>query len=184
MVAFRSLAAQQFPDFCSLGRFRQRHLAALGEVFLQALELCRAAGMVKLGHVALDGTKVRANASKHKAMSYARLTQKQQVLAAEVEDLLAEAQTVDADEDARYGPGQRADELPKELANRQARAAAMQQARESIEAEAAERARRDAEAKAIGVMMMTSPQQVTLPLQCRAQNPPLSATSPIRMPGL
>src|SRR5690625_4473265 len=110
VVAFRWLAAQQFPDFRSIGRFRQRHLAALGEVFLQALELCRAAGMVKLGHVALDGTKVRANASKHKAMSYGRLMQKQQVLAAEIEDLLAEAETVDADEDARYGPGKRADE--------------------------------------------------------------------------
>lgn len=148
VVAFRWLAAQQFPDFRSIGRFRQRHLAALANVFLQALELCRTAGMVKLGHVALDGTKVRANASKHKAMSYARLTQKQQVLAAEIDELLAEAQTVDAAEDALYGPGKRGDELPKELANRQRRAAAMRQARESMEAEAAERARRDAEAKA------------------------------------
>lgn len=72
--------------------------------------------MVELGHVALDGTKVRANTSRHKAMSYARLTQKQQVLADETQDLLAEVQTVDTDEDARYGPGKRGDELPKELA--------------------------------------------------------------------
>ncbi|MET4147181.1 transposase, partial [Arthrobacter sp. UYCo732] len=81
VVAFRWLAAQQAPDFRSIARFRERHLAALANVFLQALELCRAAGMVSLGHVALDGTKVRANASRHKAMSYARLSAKQKVLA-------------------------------------------------------------------------------------------------------
>jgi len=118
VVAFRWLAAGQAPDFRSIGRFRERHLAALANVFLQALELCRAAGMVKLGQVALDGTKVRANASRHKAMSYARLTQKQKVLADEISDLMAEARTVDKDEDARYGPGKRGDELPVELANR------------------------------------------------------------------
>ena len=125
VVSFRWLAAQQAPDFRSIARFRDRHLAAFANVFLQALELCRAAGMVKLGKVALDGTKVRANASKHKAMSYERLVQKQKVLAQEVSDLLAEAKTVDATEDAKFGPGKRADELPAELASRQARAAAM-----------------------------------------------------------
>lgn len=116
--------------------FRERHLAAFANVFLQALELCRAAGMVKLGKVALDGTKVRANASRHKAMSYARLTEKQKVLAREVSDLLAEAKTVDASEDAKFGPGKRGDELPVELANRQARSRAMAIARASIEEEA------------------------------------------------
>lgn len=136
MVAFRWLAAQQAPDFRSIARFRERHLAALGNVFLQALELCRAAGMVSLGHVALDGTKVRGNASRHKAMSYERLTSRQKVLADEISDLMAEAKTVDANEDARFGPGRRGDELPAELANRQRRAAAMQAAWESIEAEA------------------------------------------------
>ena len=129
VVAFRWLAAQQAPDFRSIGRFRERHLAALADVFLQALELCRAAGMVSLGHVALDGTKVRANASRHKAMSYARLTEKQKVLADEISDLMAEARTVDAAEDARFGPGKRGDELPAELANRQRRAKAMKTAR-------------------------------------------------------
>ena len=74
VVAFRWLSGQQTPDFRSIGRFRKRHLAALGNVFLQALELCRAAGMVSFGRVALDWTKVRANASRHKAISYARLT--------------------------------------------------------------------------------------------------------------
>lgn len=148
VVAFRWLAAQQAPDFRSIGRFRERHLAALAGVFLQALELCQAAGMVKLGHVALDGTKVRANASRHKAMSYARLTDKQKVLAGEISDLMAEAQSVDAAEDARYGPGKRGDELPAELANRQRRAAAMARARASIEAEAAAKAREAAKGKA------------------------------------
>lgn len=148
MVAFRWLAAQQAPDFRSIGRFRERHLPALVDMFVQALELCRAAGMVKLGHVALDGTKVRANASRHKAVSYARLTEKQKVLADEISDLMAEVRAVDADEDARFGKGKRGDELPAELANRQRRAAAMQTARESIEAEAAQKARQEAEEKA------------------------------------
>lgn len=111
VVAFRWLAAQQGPDFRSIGRFRERHLAALANVFLQALELCQAVGIVKLGKVALDGTKVRANASRHKAMSYARLTAKQKVLADEISELMEEAKTVDADEDARFGPGKRGDKL-------------------------------------------------------------------------
>lgn len=148
VVAFRWLAAGQPPDFCSIGRFRERHLAALANAFLQALELCRAAGMVKLGQVALDGTKVRANASRHKAMSYARLTAKQKALVDEISDLMAAAKTVDANEDARFGPGKRGDELPRELANRQRRAAAMAAARESIEAEAADKAREAVEARA------------------------------------
>lgn len=148
VVSFRGPAAQQAPDFRSIARFRDRHLAAFANVFLQALELCRAAGMVKLGKVALDGTKVRANASKHKAMSYERLTEKQKVLAREVCGLLAEAKTVDATEDAKFGPVKRADKLPAELASRQARAEAMTIARASIEAEAAEKARAEAEEKA------------------------------------
>ncbi|WP_442951388.1 IS1182 family transposase [Paenarthrobacter sp. Z7-10] len=148
VVAFRWLAAQQGPDFRSIGRFRERHLAALANVFLQALQLCQAAGMVSLGRVALDGTKVRANASRHKAMSYARLTSKQKVLAEEISALMEEAKTVDADEDARFGPGKRGDELPAELANREARAAAMAVARASMEEEAASRARQLAQERA------------------------------------
>ena len=148
VVAFRWLAAQQAPDFRSIGRFRQRHLAALGNVFLQALELCRAAGMVSLGRVALDGTKVRANASRRKAMSYARLTEKQRILAAEVSDMLADAQSVDANEDARFGADKRGDELPQALADKESRLATLAAAREALEAEAAEKARREAERKA------------------------------------
>lgn len=148
VVAFRWLAGQQAPDFRSIGRFRQRHLAALGNVFLQALELCRAAGMVSLGRVALDGTKVRANASRRKAMSYARLTEKQRILAAEVSDMLADAQAVDADEDARFGPDKRGDEFPPELADRQSRLAKMAAARQQLEDDAAAKARKEAEQKA------------------------------------
>ena len=148
VVAFRWLAGQQAPDFRSIGRFRKRHLAALGNVFLQALELCRAAGMVSLGQVALDGTKVRANASRRKAMSYQRLTEKQKILAAEVSDLLAEADAIDLDEDARFGKDKRGDELPAELARRESRLVKLAAAREQLEADAAARARKDAEQKA------------------------------------
>jgi len=147
VVAFRWLSGQQAPDFRSIGRFRKRHLAALGNVFLQALELCRAAGMVSLGRVALDGTKVRANASRHKAMSYARLTEKQKILAQEVSDLLAQAQAVDAAEDARFGKDKRGDELPAELARRESRLVKMAAAKASLEAEAAARARKEAQDK-------------------------------------
>jgi hypothetical protein len=148
VVAFRWLAGQQAPDFRSIGRLWKRHLAALGNVFLQALELCRAAGMVSLGRVALDGTKVRANASRHKAMSYARLTEKQKVLAGEVSDLLADADRIDAGEDARFGRDKRGDELPAELARRQSRLVKLAAARQQLEADAAARARKQAEGKA------------------------------------
>ncbi|MCW2135469.1 IS1182 family transposase [Arthrobacter sp. VKM Ac-2550] len=148
VVAFRWLAAQQAPDFRSIGRFRKRHLSVLGNVFLQALELCRAAGMVSLGRVALDGTKVRANASRRKAMSYARLTEKQKVLAQEVSDLLADAEATDASEDARYGKDKRGDELPAELAEKTSRLAKMAAARKQLEEEAADKARKEAERKA------------------------------------
>ncbi len=148
VVAFRWLAGQQAPDFRSIGRFRKRHLAALGNVFLQALELCRAAGMVSLGRVALDGTKVRANASRRKAMSYARLTEKQRILAAEVSDMLAGAESVDHAEDARFGADKRGDELPPDLADRQSRLVKMAAARKQLEDDAAAKARQEAEQKA------------------------------------
>ncbi|SEO19764.1 Transposase [Cryobacterium luteum] len=148
VVAFRWLAAQQAPDFRSIARFRKRHLSSLGNVFLQALELCRAAGMVSLGQVALDGTKVRANASRRKAMSYARLTEKQKVLADEVSALLADADAIDDAEDARFGKDKRGDELPPELARRETRLVKLAEARAALEADAAVRARKDAEKKA------------------------------------
>lgn len=148
-VAFRVLAADQHPDHDSLAAFRQRHLEALAGLFVQVLQLCQAAGLVKLGHVALDGTKVKANASKHKAMSYARMEQTEQRLEQEVRALLEQAAQVDAAEDAEYGRGRRGDELPAELARRQSRLTVIRAAKAALEAEAqAEAARQAAEAQA------------------------------------
>lgn len=135
-VPFRWLAAGAAPDYRSIARFRKRHLSALAQLFLQALTLCQAAGMVRLGRVALDGTKVRANASKRKAMSYARLTEKEKVLAEEVSALMAEAQRIDDAEDAEFGKDRRGDELPAELARRETRLAKLRKARQALEDEA------------------------------------------------
>src|SRR5438132_888246 len=112
-VAIRVLAGDQHPDHDSIAEFRQRHLPALAGLFVQGLRLCQAAGLVKLGHVALDGTKVQANASKHKAMSYARMSDTEHQLEREVRALLDQAEQADAAEDAQYGPGQRGDDLPQ-----------------------------------------------------------------------
>jgi len=140
-VAFRYLAADQHPDHDSIASFRQTHLQALGGLFMQALRLCEKAGLVKLGHVAIDGTKLKANASKHKAMSYDRMQEKEKQLREEVEKLLAQAAQVDAEEDAKYGKGKQGDELPAELARRESRLKKIAEAKASLEQEARERAR-------------------------------------------
>ena len=145
-IAFRVLAANNTPDFRTVSDFRKDHLEALGELFLQVLELCQQAGLVKLGHVALDGTKVRANASKHKAMSYGRMREKEGRLKAEVAELLRRAGEVDDDEDRRYGKDKRGDELPKELAFRESRLRKIREAKAALEAGAlaeAEQAERE-----------------------------------------
>jgi transposase len=139
-VPYRVLAADQHPDHASLAEFRKRHLAALANLFVQVLRLCQAAGLVKLGHVALDGTKVKANASKHKAMSYGRMAAAAQKLEEEVQELLAQAAAVDRTEDARYGQGQRGDELPAELARRESRLRKIREAKAALEQEAKEEA--------------------------------------------
>jgi transposase len=125
-LAVRMLCADQHPDYRSIARFRARHLEALGGLFVQALRLCRQAKLVGLGMLALDGTKLRANASRRKAMSYARMGRAEAQLEAEVaairtnvRALLEEAAAVDADEDAGYGPDRRGDELPAELQRRE-----------------------------------------------------------------
>jgi transposase len=145
-VAVRMLCADQHPDFCSIARFRTRHLAALSELFVQTLQLCRQANLVGLGMLGLDGTKLRANASRRKAMSYARMAHKQAQLEAEiaalrdnVERLLGDAERIDAEEDKRFGPGRRGDELPKQLCRREQRLAAIGEAKRALEAEALER---------------------------------------------
>ncbi len=135
-IAFRVLAANNAPDFRTISDFRKDHLAALTGLFLQVLGFCQRAGMVKLGHVALDGTKVRANASKHKAMSYKRMKEQEAQLSAEVAELLRRAQEVDEEEDRRYGKDQRGDELPEELAFREGRLEKIREAMAALEAEA------------------------------------------------
>ena len=135
-IAFRVLAANNTPDFRTISDFRKDHLAALSGLFLQVLAFCQRVGLVKLGHVALDGTKVRANASRHKAMSYKRMKEKEAQLAAEVAELLRRAQEVDDEEDRRYGQDKRGDELPEELAFREGRLEKIREAMAALEAEA------------------------------------------------
>ncbi len=135
-IAFRVLAANNTPDFRTISDFRKDHLAALSGLFLQVLAFCQRVGLVKLGHVALDGTKVRANASRHKAMSYRRMKEKEEQLAAEVAELLRRAQEVDDEEDRRYGQDKRGDELPEELAFREGRLEKIREAMAALEAEA------------------------------------------------
>ncbi|MBA2644700.1 MAG: IS1182 family transposase [Solirubrobacterales bacterium] len=144
-VAVRMLCADQHPDYRSIARFRKRHLDALAGLFVQALRLCRQAKLVGLGTLALDGTKLRANASRHKAMSYDRMVKSEAQLEAEIAALhervgalLADAERVDAEEDERFGPDRRGDELPDELQRREQRLARIREAKQALEAEAAE----------------------------------------------
>ena len=135
-IAFRVLAANNTPDFRTISDFRKDNVDALSGLFVQVLALCQQAGLVKLGHVALDGTKVKATASKHKAMSYQRMKEKAAQLAAEVAELLRQAQAADDEEDRRYGKDKRGDELPEELAFRERRLEKIREAMAALEAEA------------------------------------------------
>jgi transposase len=153
-IAFRCLAADQALDFRSISRFRRRHLDALADLFTQSLHLATKLGMVKMGRVALDGTKLEASASKHKAMSYGRLVDKEERIEAEIAALeaqaaalLADAEATDAAEDQRFGIDGKDTDLPAELDRREKRLAKLQAARAQIEAEAADKARRHAEDK-------------------------------------
>ena len=137
-VAFRYWAADQHPDHDTIAAFRQEHLASLAQLFVPVLQLCQRAGLVKLGHVALDGRKIKANASKHKGMSYGRMEEAEKKLEAEVKALLQEAARVDAEEDGKYGKGRRGDELPPEWARRESRLAKIREAREEAEKKKAE----------------------------------------------
>ncbi|MEA2009776.1 MAG: IS1182 family transposase [Actinomycetota bacterium] len=139
-VAFRWLAANTAPDYRSIARFRRRHLAAVDDLFIQVLVLCSEAGLVKLGRVALDGTKLRASASRRKAMSYGRLGPRIEQIQAEVAAILAEAEATDLAEDEEFGEDKRGDEVPPELARRETRLVKLRAAKEAIEAEAAEKA--------------------------------------------
>jgi transposase len=134
---FMAVTALAHPDFRTISDFRKRHLGALRGLFTQVLRLCAQAGLVKLGHVALDGTKIKANASKHKAMSYGRMKQAEAALAAEVAGWLERAAAADAADDAALGADQRGDELPAWVQAKQERLARIRAAKVALEAEAA-----------------------------------------------
>ncbi len=141
-VDFMALTAMQQPDFRTISDFRKRHLDALGGLFVQVLALCRDAGIAKLGHVALDGTKVDASASKHKAMSYKRMKELEPKLAAEVAEWLERSQATDADEDEEHGEDRRGDELPPHALAKIRKLAQVRASMERVEQEAQEKAKR------------------------------------------
>src|SRR3954463_16707585 len=152
-VACRVIVGQDIPDFRTSSDFRKIHLARLEALFVEVLKLCALAGLARVGTIALDGTKVKANASRHKAMSYDRMKTEEARLKEEIAKLLADAEAADQAEDLQHGPDRHGDELPGELARRQSRLAKIQGARKLLEnrakAEAAEEAaRRQAEGKA------------------------------------
>src|SRR5664279_4117363 len=151
-VACRVIVGEDVPDFRTISDFRKIHLARLETLFVEVLKLCALAGLARVGTIALDGTKVKANASRHKAMSYDRMKAEEARLKEEIAKLLAEAQATDDVEDIEHGPDRRGDELPDELARRQSRLAKIQEAKDLLEerarTEAAEEAaRRQAEGK-------------------------------------
>ena len=135
-VAFRVLAAGNAPDFRTIADFRKTHLTALRGFFEQVLRLAREMGAPRVGGVALDGSKIKANASKHKAMSYGRMGEKQRQLREEVKQLLDQAEAADAAEDVEYGADQRGDELPAELQRRESRLKRIREAKRALEARA------------------------------------------------
>jgi myosin heavy subunit len=135
-AAYRVIVHDDAPNFRTISNFRKLHLAELESLFVQVLRLCQKAGLVKLGHVSLDGTKVKANASRHKAMSYGRMKEEEKRLRNEIRELLNRAESVDADEDERYGAGRRGDELPAELSRRKDRLKKIRAARKALENEA------------------------------------------------
>lgn len=137
-VAFRYLSADQHPDHDTLASFRQEHLDALAGLFVQALKLCQKAGLVKLGNVAIDGTKIKANASTRRSVGYQKISEREQYWQNEVERLLNQARQTDQEEDQRFGQGQPAAPLPDQLANAQSRLQRLQQAKAELEQEAQE----------------------------------------------
>src|SRR5271156_2800504 len=133
-VDFMSIVALDAPDFRTISDFRKRHLEALGDLFKQILQLCEKAGLVKLGHVALDGTKIKANASKHKAMSYERMDKRATELEAEVATWFGAAEAADAEEDKLHGHDQTGEEMPDWVADKKRRAEKIRNAKAEVEA--------------------------------------------------
>lgn len=139
-IAFRVLAAENQPNFRTISDFRKIHLRTLEGLFEQVLRIALEAGAIQVGRIALDGTKIKANASKHKAMSYDRMKEKEKDIRAQVRDLIAQAEAADTDEDARHGKDKRGDQLPAELARRETRLKKIREAKRALEARAREKA--------------------------------------------
>jgi transposase len=140
-VACRVIVGEDIPDFRTISDFRKRHWTALKGLFVEVLKLCARAGLAKVGRIVLDGTKIKANASRHKAMSYDYMLKEEQRLQKEIDDLLAQAEATDQTEDQTYGRDSRGESLPEELARRQTRLKRIQEAKAALEAEAREQAR-------------------------------------------
>ena len=156
-VDFMAVTGMNKPDFRTINKFRRRHLEALSGLFVQILGLCREAGLVTLGHVALDGTKVKGNASKHKAMSYKRMKEAEPRLAAEVEQWMQNADREDAEDDDEHGPDARGDELPSWVANKAKRLEKIRAAKQALEAEAKQEAKRRRQDKTKGIKQTKKP---------------------------
>ncbi len=148
-IPFRVLAGESHPHFTTINELRLVHLEALKALFLEVLKLCQKAGLVRLRHVALDGSKVQANASKHKAMTYERMAEEEKRLSLEIEELLERARTIDQEEDERLGVEETEEDIPAELARRESRLARIREAKAALEQDAAraraEKLRRQAE---------------------------------------
>ena len=151
-VAFRVIVGDNIPDFRTISEYRRRHLEQFQHLFVEVLRLCRESGLLKVGRLALDGTKIKANASRHKAMSYDRMLAEEKRLQAEIDELLKQAQAADDAEDAELGRDHRGDELPDELRRRESRLLKIREAKAALEQQArdkaaAEAAIREAEGK-------------------------------------
>jgi hypothetical protein len=144
-VACRVIVGEDAPDFRTISDFRKIHLTRLEALFVEVLKLCALAGLARVGTIALDGTKIKANASRHKAMSYDRMKSEEIRLKEEIAKLLSDAEATDKAEDSEHGPDRQGDELPDELARRQSRLAKIQEAKKLLE----ERARLEAAEEAV-----------------------------------
>jgi transposase len=146
-VDFMAVTGRSMPDFRTIALFRKRHRQALSGLFGQVLSLCKKAGIIKLGHVAIDGTKIKANASKHKAMSYGRMTEKEQLIRKDIEEWFEKSEQQDRSDDQEHGEDRCGDELPDWVADKQKRLEKIRKAKQELEAEAAEKAKTDGNAK-------------------------------------
>ncbi len=135
-VAFRVIVGENIPDFRTISEYRRRHLDQFQHLFVEVMRLCRESGLLKVGRLALDGTKIKANASRHKAMSYDRITTEEVRLQAEIDELLKQAQAADDADDAEHGRDKRGDELPDELSRRESRLLKIREAKAALEQQA------------------------------------------------